>query len=101
MEGIKYDDGKPRWDLLPMEEVEEIVKVLTHGAKKYSDDNWMHVEPFRKRYFSAMMRHLIDRFYKGERMDKDSGLSHMAHAGCCLLFLMWHDKHNDETEKIV
>ena len=35
--GRKNDDNKLRWDLLPWEEVEEIVEILTFGSKKYSD----------------------------------------------------------------
>lgn len=27
--GTKYDDTKLRWDLLPISEIEEVVKVLT------------------------------------------------------------------------
>ena len=38
MEGRKDDHGKPRWDLLPWDEVEDVVKVLTKGAVKYEDD---------------------------------------------------------------
>ena len=90
MDGIKYDNEKPRWSLLPWVAVNEIVKVLTYGAKKYDDDNWKKVEPFEDRYFSAMLRHLID-WKNGEKTDKETGLSHLAHAGCCLLFLLWRE----------
>ena len=99
MQGVKYDGEKPRWDLLPMEEVEEVVKVLTFGAKKYSDDNWMLVKPFRKRYFAALMRHIVDRYFRGERLDPQSGLPHLAHAGCNLFFLMWHDRQENIGHK--
>ena len=37
--GRKDDDGKPRWDLLPFAEAEEVVKVLTYGARRYGDHN--------------------------------------------------------------
>lgn len=89
--GIKNDQGKPDWFLLPFEPVEEIVQVLTHGAKKYSPDNWKSVvEPSPERYFSAAMRHLAA-WRKGEKRDPDSGFSHLAHAACCVLFLMWRE----------
>ena len=90
MNGKKFDGEKPRWDLLPLREVEEIVNVLTHGSQKYADNNWMHVKPPYKRYFSALLRHL-KAWRSGEIIDKESGLSHLAHAGCCMLFLMWFD----------
>ena len=87
-EGRKYDKGKTRWDLMPWGPLEEVAKVMTHGAKKYNDDNWKKVE--KKRYISAGMRHFVA-WVRGEVNDKDSGLHHLAHAVCCLLFLIWFD----------
>jgi mannose/cellobiose epimerase-like protein (N-acyl-D-glucosamine 2-epimerase family) len=86
--GKKNDLNKLRWDLLPIEQVEKIVEILTIGAEKYSDNNWMQVEDGYNRYYAALMRHLVA-YRKGEKIDKDSGKSHLAHAGCCLLFLMF------------
>jgi hypothetical protein len=91
MPGLKHDQGKPCWNFLPWEEVREIVKVLTYGAQKYPPNNWQRVKDPRARYFSALMRHLTA-WWGGEEPDFESGLSHLAHAGCCLLFLMWHTK---------
>ena len=91
MIGKKFDNEKPRWSLLPFKEIEEIVDVLTFGAQKYEDDNWKKVPDGRDRYFSALIRHLTA-WWNGERLDSQSGKSHLAHAGCCLLFLMWGDK---------
>ena len=91
---IKYDDGKPRWSLLPWKAVNEIVKVLTYGANKYTDDNWhkvVNTSDGEDRYFSAMMRHLYA-WREGEKVDPESKLSHLAHAGCCLIFLLWKEK---------
>ena len=91
-EGIKHDETKPRWDLIPIEPIEEVVKVLTYGAAKYADDNWKKVPNWRRRYFSACMRHIIA-WWKGEIKDKESGQTHLAHAICCLLFAMWREKN--------
>ena len=90
-EGRKYDQGKERWGLLPWEEVRDIVKVLTVGAVKYNDNNWIKVPNAESRYFDALHRHL-QAWKSGEKNDQDDGLPHLAHAGCCLLFLMWFDK---------
>jgi hypothetical protein len=100
--GVKYDGDKPRWDLMPMAQAEEIVKVLTFGAKKYpSADNWKRVEGAKDRYFAAALRHLTA-WKNGEQKDKETGLSHLAHAGCCLLFLQWFDTQETvQMEKIV
>lgn len=88
--GSKFDQGKPRWGLLPWTELETVVEVLTMGAEKYSDDNWKHVEPFESRYRDALMRH-FSAYCKGETKDPESGKSHLAHAVCCALFLMWKE----------
>ena len=99
MEAVKYDNGKPRWSLLPFKAVSEIVKVLTYGANKYSDNNWHEVVKApdgADRYFSAMLRHLTA-WREGEKADPESGLSHLAHAGCCLIFLLWREYEQEET----
>jgi hypothetical protein len=88
-EGVKYDQGKLRWSLLPLREVEQVVAVLEHGSRKYSDNNWKHVRP-KARYFDAALRHFMARL-NGEILDPETGLPHLAHAVCCILFLMWHD----------
>jgi hypothetical protein len=84
----KKDGNKPMWDLLPMEQVGKIVGVLTFGAKKYSKDGWKAVPDAKNRYFAAMMRHIVAH-QGGEKVDQESGLSHLSHAACCLTFLMW------------
>ena len=88
--GVKYDGGKPRWSLLPMAQVEDVVRVLTYGAAKYLEDNWKRVPSPRARYHDAAMRHL-SAWAQGERDDPESGLPHLAHATCCLLFLAWFE----------
>ena len=93
---LKYDKDKPRWSLLPFKEAEEVVDVLTIGAKKYADDNWKTVPDRQDRYFSACLRHMTA-WKIGELIDKETGRSHLAHAVCCLLFMMWGD--NNESNK--
>jgi hypothetical protein len=84
--GIKYDGEKPRLDLLPTEALEEIAKVLTFGAKKYNDNNWRAGFKWT-RVLGALLRHLFA-WSRGEDLDPETGLSHMAHAGCNVLFLL-------------
>jgi hypothetical protein len=92
-EGIKYDSAKEPWELLPWEQVRDIVKVLQYGAIKYAPNNWKDVKNPVSRYFAAAMRHLTARL-RGEVNDPESGLPHLAHAGCCLLFMAWVDKEH-------
>jgi hypothetical protein len=94
--GVKHDNEKPRWELVPPFEMEEIVKSLSFGSKKYSDDNWKSVRPV-SRYIGAMHRH-INAWQQGEIRDPESGLHHLAHASACALFLMWFDNQEVENE---
>ena len=97
--GMKFDGMKRLWNLLPWVEVGQIVDVLTDGAKKYTPNNWMTVPDSRDRYFAALMRHMTA-WYSGEIKDPDSRRSHLAHAGCCLLFLMWGDNNPEKRKSI-
>lgn len=85
MEGKKYDGGKPRMDLLPPKAIAEVAKVLAFGAEKYAPENWRKLEDLQNRYTGASLRHVFAHMDK-ERLDKETHLSHLAHAICCLLF---------------
>ena len=87
--GRKYDAGKPMYGLIPADALEEVVKVLTYGAMKYNEpidqENWRHVPTPQPRYFNAAQRHLwADK--RGEEIDSESGLYHLAHAISSLMF---------------
>ena len=87
MEGIKYDDSKPDYSLIPPRALNDLVKVLTFGAKKYDRDNWKKVENAEQRYFAAAQRHLWA-VLRGETHDPESGEHHYAHALCCIMYLL-------------
>lgn len=89
--GTKLDAGKPRWTLVPWDSMRGVLAVLEHGATKYAPDNWKFVSNPRERYANAAMRHMTA-WLEGERCDDESGLSHLAHAVCCLLFLLHFDR---------
>jgi hypothetical protein len=91
--GTKLDVEKARWDLLPVEAVRQIVDVLTFGARKYAPDNWRVVPDARRRYYAATLRHLTA-WWEGETRDPESGMRHLAHAGCCVLFLLAMDRED-------
>lgn len=85
-EGIKHDQQKIRWDLVPFDAVNEIAKVLTFGAEKYAARNWEKGMNW-SRAFGALQRHLT-RWFHGQDKDKETRLTHLANAGCCLFFLL-------------
>lgn len=83
--GKKFDGGKPLMGCLPPHAELEIAKVLTFGAEKYGRDNWRTLDSLQTRYTDACMRHL-NAYRRGEVVDEESGLHHLAHAMCCLMF---------------
>lgn len=85
-EGRKDDEGKLRFDLLPVDALAEVTDVFTEGASKYGDRNWEAGMRWG-RVFSAAMRHLWA-FWWGEELDAETGRHHLAHAACCVLFLL-------------
>ena len=96
----KHDGGKLMWDLLPWAEVEEMVEILTlavEGKEGYEAESWKQTPDARKRYFAALQRHLIA-WFKGEDIAPQFNKRHLAHAGCCLLFLMWHMREPDNKK---
>lgn len=85
--GVKHDTEKAsRPELLPLEALTEVSKVLAFGAKKYADNNWRGGFKFT-RVLGATFRHLFA-WATGENKDPETGLSHLAHAACNVLFLL-------------
>jgi hypothetical protein len=100
MSFTKHDAGKLRFDLVDPYFLEGLADVLTRGAAKYSPDNWKNCpEPFQ-RYYAALQRHLTA-YAKGERFDPETGLSHLYHAACCLMFLAYFERDRAETPQPV
>jgi hypothetical protein len=86
-DGIKHDGSKPEYGLLPPFALDEVSKVLTFGAHKYDRGNWKNLKDLERRYFDAAQRHMWA-IKRGETLDPESNLHHLAHATCCLLFLI-------------
>ena len=79
--GAKLDDGKNRLGLVLggfSRALEQVGRVGTFGAQKYSDRGWMAVPNGIERYTDAMLRHYLSEC-RGEDRDLDSGLAHAAH----------------------
>jgi hypothetical protein len=93
-DGRKDDSGKRRFDLMPWNALAEVADVLTFGALKYDDNNWQKVPNPRTRYFAAAQRHL-HAWRMGQFADPETGRSHLAHAACCILFLLSFDVGHD------
>lgn len=91
-EGTKLDDGKLRTDLLPVDAVKEVAKVLTLGAQKYADRNWEQGINY-SRVYAAALRHMFA-MWDRQDVDPESNLLHAAHAATNLLFLLAYQLRN-------
>ncbi len=88
-DGVKFDQDKPRMDLIPPETVEALAAVLTYGAKKYEDRNWEKGMSWG-RVYGALMRHLWAWWARRDK-DPETGMSHLWHALCCVAFLVTYE----------
>jgi len=92
----KHDDGKTPMNLLSREALEQIAMVMAFGKDKYAAHNWRKGFQW-SRPLSAAMRHIMA-FNDGEDKDPESGLSHLAHAACCIMFLLEFEKTHKELD---
>lgn len=94
--GIKHDGEKARLDLLSPIALNRTAQVLTFGAKKYAAHNWRNGFNW-SRLYGAALRHLLAHM-NGEDKDPETGLSHLDHAACCIMFLQEHEAQNLGTD---
>ena len=96
---MKHDDDKNRLELIDPVFIEGLGKVLTFGAEKYDAWNWQKASSHedRERIYGALQRHL-SAYRKGEKFDSETGLSHLYHAQCNMMFLDYFDR-KDESVK--
>jgi hypothetical protein len=93
IEAQRFDEGKTNWSLMPFEAVEEVNKVLEFGANKYSEWNFTSNGGMKhSRILNSCLRHIFA-YMRGQDNDPESGLSHLAHAGCNIMFLLYYNKY--------
>jgi predicted PolB exonuclease-like 3'-5' exonuclease len=98
-QGLKYDENKLRYDLIPTGPLEDLAKVYSFGAEKYGDNNWQWLEDYENRYYAAMLRHIVA-WRQGETNDKESKIHHLAHAAWNCFALIWHDKQRERIDRV-
>ena len=96
--GLKYDDGKLQYGLIPPIATKSLAQVLTFGAAKYAPNSWQTVQDGERRYLDALYRHL-EAYRSGESTDSESGLSHLAHVITNVAFLL-HFEQEKATNAI-
>ena len=93
----KHDEGKLQLTLVPRQIIKDIAEVRMYGNDKYGDpDNWKQVEP--ERYRDAAFRHFLAYLDDPYGVDKESGLSHLAHLACNIAFLCDLEKDKRDME---
>lgn len=94
--GQKFDQEKPRVDLLDADWLEGTARVLTFGAIKYDAHNWRKGIAY-SRLIAAALRHLFA-IMRGEDIDRESGLPHVHHLSCCVMFLSAMMKYRPDLD---
>lgn len=91
--GGKDDFGKTRWSLLIFSGLKEVVKVREKAISKYGNSEaWREPEP--SRFFDAALRHIL-KYSDGSKYDDETGLNHLAHVICNLMFVLAKEAEND------
>lgn len=90
-EFVKASEGKIMPSLIEPQFIKGTARVLTFGAEKYEKDNWKRCDD-RQEYEDALLRHILD-YLQGKKCDEESGVSHLYHASCNLMFLDYMDRN--------
>ncbi len=86
-ERVKNIEGKPPMSLISPLFLEQLAQVLAHGSQKYAPNMWRSDPMPFTHEIDSVLRHILA-FNRGEDADPDSGLPHLAHAACRLMFLI-------------
>jgi len=75
-QGLRYNEGKTRYDLLPVFAIDELAKNMTSGAKKYAERNWEKGMNWTT-VLASLKRHLAE-WEAGNDYDPEDGQLLMA-----------------------
>ncbi len=97
--GLRYNNDKLRYDLIPALANREYAKIWTQALGKYPEGNWEKGMPWTEVIASAM-RHL-EAIRLGEDIDAESGLLHAAHlqANAAMLTEYYYTKKEFDNRK--
>lgn len=84
-QGMRYNQDKLQWSLVDFKSFEPMVRVLEFGAKKYAAHNWKKGLKVTQT-MESLYRHLFA-LQSGEDIDPESGLPHIGHIQCNVMFL--------------
>lgn len=106
---VKYDEGKTDWLILPNDSLQQIVKALKYGEKKYSRGNFAKGKGLKySRLLNSLLRHIYTFANPNKSdIDKESGIHHLALAGANILMLLYfvtsktHTKNDDRLKEVL
>jgi len=81
----RFNTGKSEYHQIPLFALEGVARVLMYGERKYAKGNWAKGQPWSVP-FDSMIRHMTA-WQRGEELDPESGLPHLDHALCNMIFL--------------
>lgn len=94
--GARYNGGKPDFSLIPLVTLEDEARVWEYGSRKYAAYNWAKGMPWSVPLACAL-RHL-SAWQRGEDLDEESGLPHLAHVACNIRMLTLYSKTYPEGD---
>lgn len=83
--GLRFNEGKLRYDLMHPKAIDGLVQVLTKGSIKYAPRNWEKGMSWTS-IIASLKRHL-SAIERGEDYDAETGLLHADHVQCNAHFL--------------
>jgi hypothetical protein len=94
---VKHDAEKDqRPELIQHEFITELARVASYGATRYGDRNFLKGMAW-SRWLGAALRHIYA-WAGGEKVDKESGLHHLAHAAYSLHALVVYEARGIEKD---
>ena len=92
MSGLKFDQGKLDYSVMPLSFVKPLVPVFKFGEDTYGYENWKKdFDNENRRFISAIKRHLEEIEEHGPLAinEKDGGVYHAAQIAWNALRLLW------------
>lgn len=95
--GDRFNNGKPKFSRIPLQELEGASRVFEKGEAKYGRVNYQKGLPTEGIY-DSLLRHVIA--MQHEEKDAETGELHLDHAICNLLMLRWMLRNRPEFHNL-
>lgn len=86
-------EGKPRYDLIPVSSLKRLANLYMRGAVKYDDNNWMKGQPYSRTY-ASLFRHMMA-WREGDRSE-----DHLSAVAWNAFALMYYEDNKPELDDL-